>query len=115
MFAYNFKAVPKEIEMPGTDNNDQNSQKQNTDNTQTTENNGGPAGTTVDIDKIVAEKVAESLKDIKGKLDNAYAARDEALSKIRKFEEEKRAAEIQALRDAGKHQEAFEAKEAGIS
>jgi hypothetical protein len=62
----------------------------------------------VDIDKLVADKVSEQLKDIKGKLDNAYAARDEALKKIADFEQEKRDAELKRMKDEGKEKEAYE-------
>jgi len=60
------------------------------------------------IEKLVAEKLAENLKEIKGKLDNAYSARDEALKKIAEFEKLQRDAEIARLKEEGKHKEAYE-------
>ena len=62
------------------------------------------------IDRIVSEKVAEGLKDMKAKLDNAYKARDEALAKIKDYERKEREAEIKRLEEEGKHKEAYEAK-----
>jgi hypothetical protein len=64
----------------------------------------------VDVDALVEAKVAEALKDIKGKLDKAYAARDEALGKLKDIEQEKRELEIAKMREEGKHKEAFEAE-----
>ncbi len=61
-----------------------------------------------DIEKLVQEKLDESLKDIKGKLDKAYGARDEALKKVAEFEQAKREAELKRLQDEGKHKEAYE-------
>ncbi len=62
----------------------------------------------IDVEKLVQEKLDEALKDIKGKLDKAYGARDEALKKVAEFETEKRAAELARLQEEGKHKEAFE-------
>ena len=61
-----------------------------------------------DIDKLVQQKVAESLKDIKAKLDNAYSARDEAFKKVADFEQKEREAELARLKEEGKHKEAYE-------
>jgi len=60
------------------------------------------------MDKYVSEKVNESLKDIKGKLDGAFTARDEALRKIAEFEKKERDAEVKRLKEEGKEREAFE-------
>lgn len=60
------------------------------------------------VKKLVDERVAEQLKDIKGKLDNAFAARDEALRKVKEIEEAKKADEIKRLQEEGKHAEALE-------
>lgn len=60
------------------------------------------------INKLVSERVDAELKEIKSKLDNAYSARDAALEKAEKLAKEKRDAEIEALKAAGKHQEALE-------
>jgi len=62
------------------------------------------------IAKIVQEKVDASLTDIKGKLDNAFAARDEALRKVAEFEAKEKEANIKRLEDEGKHKEAYELK-----
>lgn len=60
------------------------------------------------VKKLVEERVAEQLKEIKGKLDNAYSARDEALRKVKEAEEAKKAEEIKRLQEEGKHKEALE-------
>lgn len=60
------------------------------------------------VKKLVEERVSEQLKDIKGKLDNAFAARDEALRKVKEVEEAKKADEIKRLQEEGKHAEALE-------
>jgi len=62
----------------------------------------------VDVDKLVQEKVAAELKDIKTKLDKAYEARDAATKKAEEYEKAKKAEEIQRLKDAGKDKEAYE-------
>lgn len=71
-------------------------------------NNVPPTPTQETIDKLIAEKVAESLKDIKGKLDSSFAARDEALAKLKVFEEKERESEIKLLEEQGKLKEAYE-------
>lgn len=60
------------------------------------------------VEKLVEERVAEQLKEIKGKLDNAFSARDEALRKLKEKEEADKAAEIKRLQDEGKHKEVLE-------
>jgi hypothetical protein len=60
------------------------------------------------IDKVVQDKVEEHLKEIKEKLDKAYAARDEALKKAAEYERKERDATIARLKEEGKHKEAFE-------
>lgn len=59
----------------------------------------------VDISKLIDEKVAQELKKIKSSLDNAYAERDKANTKLKEIEAEKKKAEIEALEKAGKHTE----------
>jgi hypothetical protein len=55
------------------------------------------------------QKLVEAqLAPIKANLDKAYAARDEAIKKLAKYEADLRAAEVQRLKDEGKHREAFE-------
>jgi len=60
------------------------------------------------IDKLVQERVDNSLKDIKSKLDNAYNSRDTALKKLAEFEQKEKEAEIKRLQEEGKFKEAFE-------
>ena len=88
-----------------------------TTNTETEETQSGNQGEgqnvkpTLDAEalaKLVEEQVAERLKEIKGKLDNAYQARDEARKKAEEYEKEKRAAELARLEEEGKHKEAYE-------
>lgn len=63
---------------------------------------------TPDIEALVNQRVDESLKEIKSKLDKAYGARDEAIKKAEALEAEKRQAEIARLAEEGKHKEAYE-------
>lgn len=63
-------------------------------------------GSGEDLQAKVDAAVAEALKDVKAKLNSAYAARDEAAAKVKEFEAEKRTAEIQKLKDEGKLEEA---------
>ena len=60
------------------------------------------------VDALVKAKLDEAIKDIKTKLDKAYSNRDEALKKVAEFEEKEREAQLQRLKDEGKHKEAFE-------
>ena len=60
------------------------------------------------IAKLVQERVDAQLKEIKGKLDNAFSARDEALAKAAKLEQEQKEANIKKLQEDGKHVEALE-------
>jgi len=60
------------------------------------------------IDKLVQERVDNSLKDIKSKLDNAYSSRDTALKRLAEFEQKEKEAEIKRLQEEGKFKEAFE-------
>jgi uncharacterized protein len=60
------------------------------------------------VEKLVAEKLAENLKEMKEKLDKAYSARDEAMKKAAEYEKQQREAEIARLKDEGKHKEAYE-------
>jgi hypothetical protein len=61
-----------------------------------------------DMESLVAERVEAALKPIKDNLENAYKARDEALSKAKAYEKEKRDAELKRLNEEGKHKEAYE-------
>ena len=60
------------------------------------------------INKIVAEKVEESLKPIKGKLDDAYKKRDEAIKKAADLEQRLKDLDIEKLQAQGKEKEALE-------
>jgi hypothetical protein len=62
------------------------------------------------IAKLVADKVAEQLKDIKGKLDNAYSIRDAALKKAEEVEQKERTAQLKKLEEEGKHKEVYDLK-----
>lgn len=60
------------------------------------------------VTKLVDERIGESLKPIKEKLDKAYAARDEALKKVAEYEQKEKEAELKRLQEEGKHKEAYE-------
>jgi len=60
------------------------------------------------VTKLVEERLGENLKPIKEKLDNAFAARDEALRKVAEYEQKEKAAELKRLEEEGKHKEVFE-------
>jgi len=59
-----------------------------------------------DMNKAISDAVAEGLKDIKGKLDGAFGERDEALAKVAQQVEKDRLAELERLKEDGKHTEA---------
>lgn len=60
------------------------------------------------ISKIVAEKVEESLKPIKGKLDDAYKKRDEVVRENAELKQKMKDLEIEKLQAQGKEKEALE-------
>lgn len=60
------------------------------------------------IKKLVAAQVEESLKPMKENLDAAYASRDEAVKKLAEKEAADRQAEIDRLKEEGKHKDAYE-------
>jgi hypothetical protein len=60
-----------------------------------------------ELDKIVQARVEEALKEIKGKLDSAYASRDEAVRKLTATEQTIRQKELETLEAAGKTEEAL--------
>lgn len=82
-----------------TDNDSTTSQTAST--TSSTEADGGVA-------KLVAEQVAEALKPIKEKLNNAFRERDEAKAKAEELEKKEREANIKRMQEEGKHKEAAE-------
>lgn len=92
------------------DENTQNNQNTDTQNTQTTETTQTTSTQQPDVAKLVAEQVAEQLKEIKGKLDGAFSQRDEALRKVAEFEEKERLANIEKMKAEGKLKEAHEAE-----
>ena len=104
-----FEDETEEVETEGSEENEE----ETPETTEETEEESKPKldkDGNVDIDAIVAEKVAAAVKDIKGKLDNAYKSRDELADKVKSFETEKREAELAQLKEEGKHQEAFDLK-----
>ena len=60
------------------------------------------------VQKLVKEKVAEAIADIKGKLDKAYNSRDDALRKLAEIEQQRKEAELARLKEEGKIAEALE-------
>ena len=62
------------------------------------------------LDEKIAATVKDAIKDIKGKLDNAYSSRDELQIKVAGFEDKQRQEEIDKLKADGKNKEAFEAE-----
>lgn len=89
---------------PNGENDNSNQDGNNVTPPKPDENTNAPT----DIDSIVKAKLDEALKDIKGKLDKAYGARDDALKKIAEIEQKEREAELKRLQDEGKHKEAYE-------
>lgn len=66
------------------------------------------------IAKLVEQRVAEQLQDIKGKLDSAYEIRDEAIKEAAKIKEEQKTVQINKLEEEGKHKEVYELKLADL-
>jgi hypothetical protein len=62
------------------------------------------------VKKAAQALVDEQLKDVKTKLDEAYAKRDAAQKALAEKEEKDREAAIQRMKDEGKHKEAHEAE-----
>lgn len=67
------------------------------------------------VEKLVQARLDESLKDIKGKLDKAYGARDEVLKELAAYKQKEKDAELQRLQEEGKYKEAFELQLAAIN
>ncbi len=80
----------------------------NADNTNNQAPNSQPSVDNDLVAKLVQERIAEDLKPIKEKLNNAFQARDEALRRVAEFEAKERAAELKRLEEEGKHKEAYE-------
>jgi hypothetical protein len=94
--------------MPDTENQDIDQSVQVTDPKTETVKETSDQSNEDPVQKLVKEKVAEAIKDIKSKLDNAYSARDDALRKVAEAEQAKKEAEIKRLQEEGKHKEALE-------
>lgn len=62
------------------------------------------------IEKLVQEKLEEALKPIKGKLNESYKARDEALKKLAELEQKQKEEHMKRLEEEGKHKELLELK-----
>ena len=60
------------------------------------------------VAKLVQDRIDKELAPIKGNLDKAYKARDEAMKKVAEFEQREREATLKRLEEEGKHKEAFE-------
>jgi hypothetical protein len=108
LYLYYNELYSKGIEMPDTANQEANQDAQNTDATNTQNQESTDTQNEDPVQKLVKEKVAEALRDIKTKLDGAYSARDEALRKVAEAEKLKKEADIQRLKDEGKEKEALE-------
>jgi len=101
--------VPKELKMQEDNNEIQTPSTEEAMNTEAT------APSTDELEKIVAARVQEELQNIKGKLDSAYAQRDEAVKKAVAYEEERKQVEINRLEEEGKHKEAADLKMAELT
>lgn len=96
--------------MSDVNNQDNQNNDQTNDQTQTNTNTntgGGGAGDQ-SIEKLVEARVNEALKDIKGKLDKAYASRDEATRKVAEMEQREKEANLKRMEEEGKHKEVLE-------
>lgn len=69
--------------------------------------NTGNSGDT-SVEKLVEARVADALKEIKGKLDKAYESRDAALKKSAELEQREKEANLKRMEEEGKHKEALE-------
>lgn len=90
--------MPKPNNEPGDNQDDPQNNKLEDDNLTADER----------VQAAIQKAVDDKLKDIKAKLDNAYAARDDAKAKLAELEAAKREAEIKKLKEDGKVQEAYE-------
>jgi hypothetical protein len=98
-----------ETKMPDT-NNQEDQGTDNTQNTNTNTNASSNGNGDQSIEKLVEARVAEALKDIKGKLDGAYSARDEANRKLAEAEQREKEANLKRMEEEGKHKEVLEMK-----
>lgn len=81
---------------------DLNENKENVEDNKKVDNEDDP------VEKVVKQRVEESLKPLKGKLDDAYKRRDEALKKAAELEQKLKEQEIEKLQAQGKEKEALE-------
>jgi len=61
-------------------------------------------------EELIQQGIDAALSPIKEKLDNAFAARDDALAKVAAFETKERERELARLEEEGKHKEVYELK-----
>lgn len=95
--------------MSDTNANNDGTNPENNGNQNQDENKQTPPGNqNQDVAALVQAGIDDALKDIKAKLDKAYGARDEAMAKVKTFEQKEREAELKRLQEEGKHKEAFE-------
>lgn len=95
--------------MSDTNANNDGTNPENNGNQNQDDNKQTPPGNqTQDVAALVQAGIDDALKDIKAKLDKAYGARDEAMAKVKTFEQKEREAELKRLQEEGKHKEAFE-------
>lgn len=57
------------------------------------------------VNKLVQDRVETELSPIKGKLDAAFKARDDALLQVKELERREKEARLKLMEDEGKHQE----------
>jgi len=62
------------------------------------------------IEKLVEQRVAESLKELKDKLDDSYKKRDDALKRVAEIEQRQKEEHLKRLEEDGKHKEILELK-----
>lgn len=67
------------------------------------------------VERLVNERLDGRLKPIKGKLDAAFKARDEAMTKLKQLEAEKHESELKKLEEEGKFREAYELRLAALN
>lgn len=85
------------------DNSDDNNQNNSGNENQDENNDSEPT-----LEELVAAKVSDELKVIKGKLDKAYAERDSANSKATELEREKQEEHRARLEEEGKYKELYQ-------
>lgn len=86
------------------------SEEHNQENNQQTNEQQSSTSSTSDssVAKLVEQRVAEALKEIKSKLDGAYSARDAANLKLAEAEQREKEANLKRMEEEGKHKEVLE-------